>query len=146
MAKSKKISLSKIIKKTEDEYKKSQEENIKRAYGDLLTLLENVHSAKRGTIGNRTVHIFSFVARPVDELISILRIINKYNIDNPRLNIKATYNDGGRLHYDVIIYRPSTNLSAIAVQFNKPEDSPLSDDELDNEYNALLDELRNRAK
>lgn len=146
MAKSKKILLSKIIKRTEDEYKKTQEENIKRAYGDLLTLLENVHSAKLGTIGNRTVHIFSFVARPVDELHSIIRTINKYNIDNPRLHINRNHENGGRLHYDVIIYRPSTNLSAIAVQFNIPEDHLLTPEVLDNEYSALLDELRNRAK
>ena len=148
MSKSKKILLSKIIKETEYEHNKAKEESIKRAYRDLLSLLENIHSATRVIEESKTttINIFSSIARPADEIHSILEIINKYRSDRPSLHIDANHDDGGRLHYDVTIYRPSTNCAATAVKFNTPENITLSDEELDNEYDALLCELRKRIK
>lgn len=146
MPKSKKILLSKIIEETESENMKAIEKSIKRAYKDLLDLLENIHSAKRVPEGSATIHIFSSIARSANEIYSIIRTINKYSSDTPRLYIKANHWDGGCLHYDVTIYRPRTNVAATAVQFNIPEKHILSDEELDNEYDALLCELRKRAK
>lgn len=148
MSKSKKILLSKIIKETEYEHNKAKEESIKRAYRDLLSLLENIHSATRVAEESKTttIHIFSSIARPADEIHSILEIINKYRSDRPSLHIGANHDDGGHLHYDVTIYRPSTNCAATTVKFNTPENITLSDEELDNEYDALLCELRKRIK
>lgn len=146
MAKIKKFSLSKIIKETEDEYDKAKKESVKRAYRDLLSLLENVHSANLVAEGSRTVHIFSSIARSADKIHDILQTINGYKSDNPRLWFKANHDNGGSLHYDVIIYRPKTNFAATAVNFKVPEDHLLTPEVLDNEYNALLNELRKLAK
>lgn len=146
MPKSKKILLSKIIEETESENMKAIEKSIKRAYKDLLDLLENIHSAKRVPEGSATIHIFSSIARSANEIYSIIQTINKYSSDSPRLYINANHLDGGCLHYDVTIYRPRTNVAATAVEFNIPKNHILSDEELDNEYDALLCELRKRAK
>ena len=146
MSKSKKILLSKIIEETEHENKKAKEQSIKRAYRDLLSLLENVHSANRVPEGSGTIHIFSSIARPADEIHHILQTINNYSSDSPRLHINANHDDGGHLHHDVTIYRPRTDVAATAVQFNIPEKHILSDEELDNEYDALLYEIRKRTK
>ena len=148
MSKSKKISLSKIIKETENEYNKAKEESIKRAYRDLLSLLENIYSATRidECPKTTTIYIFSSIPRPADQIHSIIETINKYSSDRPQLYIEANHKNGGRLHYDVTIYRPSTNVAATAVRFNTLENSTLSDEDLDNEYDALLCELRKRIK
>lgn len=146
MPKSKKILLSKIIEETEHENKKAKEQSIKRAYRDLLSLLENIHSANRVPEGSGTIHIFSSIARSADEIHHILQTINKYSSHTPRLHISANSDDGGHLHHDVTIYRARSNFAATVVQFNMPENQSLSDEELDNEYDALLCELRKRTK
>lgn len=146
MPKSKKILLSKIIEETEHENKKAKEQSIKRAYRDLLSLLENIHSANRVPEGSGTIHIFSSIARSADEIHHILQTINKYSSHTPRLHISANSDDGGHLHHDVTIYRARSNFAATVVQFNVSENQSLSDEELDNEYDALLCELRKRTK
>lgn len=148
MAKSKKISLSKIIKETEVNREKAKKERIKCAYRDLLSLLENIHSAHRVSQESKmvTIHIFSSIARSESAIHNILETISGCKLDIPRLNINANHENGGRLHYDVIIYKPRTNLAATAVQINMPEGHLLTPEMLDDQYNALLDELRNRAK
>ena len=148
MPKSKKISLSKIIKETEDNREKAKQERIRCAYSDLLSLLENIYSAHRVTQESKTVtiHILSSVARSANAIHEILQTITECNSDNPRLNINANHENGGRLHYDVIIYKPRTTLVAIAVQINMPEGHLLTPEVLDDQYNMLLNELRNRAK
>ena len=148
MARIKKISLSKIIKETEVNREKAKKERIKCAYRDLLSLLENIHSVHRVAQESKTVtiHIFSSIARSADAIHDILQTITKCDSDNPRLNINANHENGGRLHYDVIIYKPRTNLAATAVQINMPEGHLLTPEMLDDQYNALLNELRNRAK
>ena len=148
MAKSKKISLSKIIKETKDNREKAKKERITCAYRDLLSLLTNIHSADTVAQDSKTVtiHIFSSIARSENAICDMLETISGCKLDIPRLNINANHENGGCLHYDVIIYKPRTNLPATAVQFNIPEGHLLTPEVLDNEYKALLDELKNRAK
>lgn len=149
MAKSKKILLSKIIKNAEIEKKKEKDASIKTAYEELLKYLENVHSAT--IVSNQytkaVIYIYSSIARSAERLSSILKIITGDNSSTPRLRIgNNAYGENQWLHYDIIIYSPTSDVAATAVQINMPEGHLLTPEVLDDQYNALLNELRNRAK
>ena len=149
MAKTKKILLSKIVKNTEIEKKKEKDASIKTAYGELLKYLENVHSATivSDQYAKAVIYIYSSIARSAERLSFILKIITGDDSSTPRLRVgNKVYGENQWLHYDIIIYSPTSDLAATAVQINMPEGHLLTPDVLDDQYNVLLNELRNRAK
>lgn len=149
MAKSKKILLSKIIKNTEIEKKKEKDASIKTAYEELLKYLENVHSATivSDQYTKAVIYIYSSISRSAKRLSFILKIITGDDSSTPRLRIgNNVYGENQWLHYDIIIYSPTSDVAATAVQINMPEGHLLTPEVLDDQYNMLLNELRNRAK
>lgn len=149
MAKTKKILLSKIIKNTEIDKKKEKDASIKKAYSELLKYLENIHSATIVSDQSTKVviHIYSSIARSANRVSSILKTITGDNSNIPRLRIgNNIYSEKQWLHYDIIIYSPASDIAATAVQINMPKDHLLTPEVLDDQYDTLLNELRNRSK